>query len=129
MNPIKEAQERARGKACKNPDCSISTAIDEETMTFGSRELDEHGFWQKPCDACARAYEVKHPEMKGKCWPFKGAPHAHYWLVKTCWPIDPAKNGDNVTPPPYRVDLLSLSGSPEVNSVVLQYVEFSRQYV
>ena len=56
-------------QACGNPNCGGSIAIDDKTPTFGSGELDEYGFWEDPCDICARAYELKHPE-KGPAWPF-----------------------------------------------------------
>lgn len=39
-------------KPCQNPDCSCSTGI-HEGLTFGSGELDEHGYWEKPCRICA----------------------------------------------------------------------------
>lgn len=49
---------------CNNPECSVSTFIDEETLTFGSGELFSHGDWEKPCKICALAYLQKHPQAK-----------------------------------------------------------------
>ena len=54
--------------ACENPKCSCSTGI-HEGLTFGSGELDDWGYWEEPCDVCARAYEKNYPDA-GKCWPF-----------------------------------------------------------
>jgi hypothetical protein len=48
--------------------CRWSTGI-HEGLTVGQGELDEYGFWKKPCPICARAFEVKHPEF-GHIWPF-----------------------------------------------------------
>ena len=56
-----------RIRPCGNPNCCTSTAISEH-LTFGSGELDEYGFWEKPCWVCARAYEKEHP--KEEAWPF-----------------------------------------------------------
>ena len=47
--------------------CSVSTGI-HECLTFGSGRLDESGFWERPCEACARAHEEQFPEC-GPCWP------------------------------------------------------------
>lgn len=55
-------------KVCGNPHCGISTGF-HEGLTFGSGDLDFNGFWEKPCDLCARAWEKAHPE-NGPCWPF-----------------------------------------------------------
>ena len=55
-------------KVCGNPNCCISTGI-HEGLTFGSGALDFHGFWEKPCSPCARAWERAHPKS-GPCWPF-----------------------------------------------------------
>lgn len=57
-------------KVCGNPACAISTGI-HEGLTFGSGELDDHGFWEAPCEACARAWEAAYPE-EGPCWPGAG---------------------------------------------------------
>lgn len=57
-------------KVCGNPDCSISTGFVDELLTFGSGELDDYGYWEKPCSPCARAWEAAHPE-DGECWPFQ----------------------------------------------------------
>ena len=37
--------------------------------TFGHGELDDFGYFEHPCHACARKCEREHPEW-GPCWPF-----------------------------------------------------------
>jgi hypothetical protein len=59
---------KKREWGCSDPDCGVSTAIDDETLTFGSGELDDFGFWERPCSKCARAWEAAHPGET--CWPF-----------------------------------------------------------
>jgi hypothetical protein len=46
--------------------CCVSTGI-HGYLTFGSGELDGNGFWENPCDACARAHEEQFPGED--CWP------------------------------------------------------------
>lgn len=60
--------QKKRDRGCKNPNCKCSTGI-HEGLTFGSGELDECGYWEKPCAECARAWEKIHPEH-GLSWPF-----------------------------------------------------------
>lgn len=48
--------------------CRISTGI-HDCPTFGTGELDDYGFWAKPCYECAREYEKQFPKC-GFCWPF-----------------------------------------------------------
>jgi hypothetical protein len=55
-------------RPCGNHECKVSTGI-HDGLTFGSGELDENGFWSKPCGVCAREYERLHPE-EAPCWPF-----------------------------------------------------------
>ena len=55
--------------ALVHKECSVSTSIDEVTLTFGSGELDENGFWEKPCLPCAQAHKQKYPE--DEVWPSK----------------------------------------------------------
>ena len=57
--------------------CSASSGI-HEGITFGNGELDEHGYWEKPCYVCARGWDVKfnnefYPsgESMTPAWPFK----------------------------------------------------------
>ncbi len=50
---------------CGRTECLVSTGIDG-TPTFGSGELDEHGYWEHPCDKCARAWEKEKGEP---AWP------------------------------------------------------------
>jgi hypothetical protein len=53
---------------CGNIDCGVSTGF-HDGLTFGSGELDEYGYWEKPCTTCARAYETAHTGYKA--WPFE----------------------------------------------------------
>lgn len=54
-------------KACGKSDCKVSTGICE-SLTFGSGRLSIHGYWEFPCEVCARAFELKYPEYY-PCWP------------------------------------------------------------
>jgi len=54
-----------------HPHCKISTGI-HEGLTFGKGELDDMGYWEFPCNECARENERLFPE-DGKCWPFEGS--------------------------------------------------------
>ncbi len=47
--------------------CDISTGI-HDCLTFGTGKLDGSGFWEHPCEECARAHEQQFPE-DGPCWP------------------------------------------------------------
>ena len=53
---------------CGNKDCEVSTGVYDH-LTFGSGELDENGFWEYPCEDCARHHEIMHDETPGTCWP------------------------------------------------------------
>lgn len=64
-----DAQSPLGPRPCGNPECSVSSAVDE-SLTFGSGDLDDYGFWEKPCGTCARAHEAAYPG-DGPCWPFK----------------------------------------------------------
>ena len=52
----------------KDHECFVSTGICD-SLTFGSGKLDHNGYWEKPCEVCARAHEIRCPE-DGPCWPF-----------------------------------------------------------
>jgi hypothetical protein len=41
-------------KPCGNADCGVSTSIHGE-FTFGRGHLDDHGFWEIPCETCKEA--------------------------------------------------------------------------
>jgi hypothetical protein len=56
-------------RPCGNDDCKVSSGICDR-LTFGSGVLDDNGYWEKPCRACARDYERRHPEAE--CWPPPG---------------------------------------------------------
>jgi len=47
--------------------CSISTGV-HGCLTFGTGNLNDSGFWSKPCYECARAHEEQFSE-DGPCWP------------------------------------------------------------
>ena len=47
--------------------CKTSSTV-MDTLSFGTGELDEHGFWEHGCYECARAHEKQFPE-EGICWP------------------------------------------------------------
>lgn len=51
---------------CGRKQCRASTTI-ADTISFGTGNLDEFGFWEHGCDACARAYEKAHPGSEA--WP------------------------------------------------------------
>jgi hypothetical protein len=48
--------------------CKASTGI-HDGLTMGSGELDNNGYWEKPCYKCARAWEEQYPEY-APVWPF-----------------------------------------------------------
>lgn len=50
-------------RPCGNSDCSVSTGI-HEGLTFGSGELDNNGYWEKPCKICAAGWEKKRENEK-----------------------------------------------------------------
>ncbi len=56
--------------ACGHVDCGVSSGISEE-LTFGRGELDDHGYWEIPCRACAEAFERECPDMVKEygTWP------------------------------------------------------------
>ena len=41
---------------CGNPACGISTGICG-SLTFGSGELDNNGYWEFPCERCERYFK------------------------------------------------------------------------
>jgi hypothetical protein len=62
-----DPRQLAQLRACGNHLCSCSTSIDDETLTFGSGELDEYGFWEHPCLLCGNDYRTRHPDAV--VWP------------------------------------------------------------
>ena len=61
--------------------CSASTGIHERTdadgtaerpwgLTFGRDKLDEYGYWEHGCEACARWHEQANGVPIGSYWPF-----------------------------------------------------------
>jgi len=59
----------ARFLGCGDPECGVSTGICEH-LTFGKGDLSHSGYWEEPCQICARAHEEVWPE-DGPCWPFE----------------------------------------------------------
>lgn len=53
---------------CEDPKCSVSTGI-HEGPTFGKGDLDPNGYWEEPCEVCARNHDEFFPEALS--WPFK----------------------------------------------------------
>ncbi|RJR10257.1 hypothetical protein C4588_03595 [Candidatus Parcubacteria bacterium] len=53
---------------CGNDDCCVSTGICGR-LTFGSGYLDDHGYWECPCDVCARAWKAENPAED--VWPMQ----------------------------------------------------------
>jgi hypothetical protein len=41
--------------------------VDDMTLTFGHGKLDEYGFWEHPCLACAEAWKKEFPDSR--VWP------------------------------------------------------------
>ncbi len=78
------------GKACGNPKCGVSTGI-HDGLTFGSGDLDMNGFWERPCEKCARLHEKLYPE-DGKCWPF-GPPTRGEMLLAAGHMLEDAQEG------------------------------------
>jgi len=48
-------------------DCGIAIGISNEP-TFGKGILNDYGYWQFPCEKCAREWEKQNPNS-GKAWP------------------------------------------------------------
>ena len=53
---------------CGKVECGASTGIDG-SVTFGSGELDDFGYWEKPCSICATEWERLNPGETA--WPFR----------------------------------------------------------
>ena len=51
---------------CENPNCRVSTLIDE-TISFGRGGPDEFGFFKEGCLICAKAFKKKNPQYE--VWP------------------------------------------------------------
>jgi len=63
---------RVEGEGKKNPcghdDCACSTGICER-LTFGRGKLSDNGYWEIPCDVCARTAESRDGVAVGSYWP------------------------------------------------------------
>jgi len=71
FDPEDEGEVKVRTRPlppCGNPQCCVSTGIMEE-ITFGSGKLSFNGYWEFPCNTCARDWEQKYPE--DICWPYR----------------------------------------------------------
>jgi len=53
-------------KPCGNIKCSVSVTVDG-IPAFGWGEMDKNGYWQFPCEICARNWEERYPGRKA--WP------------------------------------------------------------
>jgi hypothetical protein len=51
---------------CGNPLCGTSSGTDD-SLTFGSGDLDPNGFWEHPCLVCAMAHLSQFP--MDRVWP------------------------------------------------------------
>ena len=49
--------------------CNWSSGI-HGGLTVGQGKLDSYGYWEYPCNVCARKYEELYPE-EVPIWPFK----------------------------------------------------------
>lgn len=62
----------AHGQTCNRTDCGTSTGICGR-LTFGYGELDDYGYWEFPCSACAREWERLENERSANAaepaWP------------------------------------------------------------
>lgn len=65
------SQKRAT-RPCGSRQCSVSTGYDDMTLTFGRGDLDDYGYWEKPCLTCAAAHQKEYPNSR--VWPFEGSP-------------------------------------------------------
>jgi hypothetical protein len=52
---------RKTARPCGHAECSVSTSIDDVTLTFGRGELHESGYWEIPCLPCAQQYLKNDP--------------------------------------------------------------------
>lgn len=60
------------GRGCiDEQDCCVSTGIVADELTFGSGKLDDHGYWEHPCAACARAAEERDGVPLNTYWPME----------------------------------------------------------
>lgn len=69
LNRAQVAQ-RKRSIGCRNPKQCGCSSDPFDNLTFGWGKLDDHGYWQHLCAACARDHEKRVPEHRGHCWPF-----------------------------------------------------------
>jgi len=60
---MKEKFIKPEGHTCKHSSTIIGT------LSIGTGELDQYGFWEHGCYECARAWEKQYPE-DGAVWPF-----------------------------------------------------------
>jgi len=84
---------------CGNPKCSRSTGI-HEGLTFGHGKLDKNGYWQFPCEICARDWDERLPETRKKFKeenPNKNLEH-HEWLSWEGWPFKSFSLGADFNP-------------------------------
>lgn len=53
-------------RGCGNPECGVASGPDD-SYSFGSGDLDENGFWSKPCFVCSKRWYDKWTETT---WPY-----------------------------------------------------------
>lgn len=52
-------------RGCGDKNCLCSTGI-HQGLTFGKGKLDNYGYWQYPCYACARANDASQKKTRGQ---------------------------------------------------------------
>ncbi len=94
--------------ACGNNWCSVSSGI-HEGYTFGSGELDDYGYWSKPCRICAEQHDVEFAAgrrdaiIAEQVEYYRGLGHTaqaaleiiqrhHQWIYLPAWPYAPSTN-------------------------------------
>lgn len=97
----------ALNKPCGNPRCGCSSGYGEE-ITYGSGELSQGGYWEKPCRPCAVLGDEQNKASREKLiddymegWKCdriaatKAVKQQHYWLFVPCWPeTETSQGGD-----------------------------------
>lgn len=93
-----------RSPACGNLDCNCSTGV-HEGLTFGTGDLDLHGFWEHGCRPCAAAHDAsmdagRREELEaeyiaqyvqGGMSIADARSHVrryHEWLYEPAWPLN-----------------------------------------
>lgn len=64
--------------------CNVSTGIHGD-LTFGKGELDDYGYWEKPCPICARKAEKRNKVKKDTYWPFSNCYRMNIFKKIKAW--------------------------------------------